>query len=498
MENEAQSAANPTDNIDQLLARINGLASDGGGNPVRSTTGSELPAPDRSVASSAPLRSETPSALVASLLRDDANRNVDAHGDFFPREPRSLAASKVTGTLLEELVSKYLVAKGEASIRAISEQVKMPFQIVEECVIRLKSEQLLSYIDSASMNDYICKLTVAGRERAQRFSETCSYFGAAPVAFDDYVESVEAQTINNQNPSAEDLNLAFSDLLIDPKIMAKLGPAVNSGKGMFLFGYPGNGKTSIAERITAAFGKYVWIPRAIVMDRDIVRVYDPMSHEECPAEQSEGLLTNNNFDERWVRIKRPTIIVGGELTMAHLELSYNPQSGISEAPVQMKSNTGLLLIDDFGRQRMTIDELLNRWIVPLEKRHDYLNTSNGKKMQVPFDQLVVFSTNLEPKELVDDAFLRRIPYKIEVPNPTIENFVQLFKTMCSVYKVEWKPEMIQYLIKEHYLPTKRPLRNCHPRDLLLQVKNYAKYLRIENELTKESIDFACENYFSIM
>ncbi|MDG1873720.1 MAG: hypothetical protein P8J27_07400, partial [Mariniblastus sp.] len=147
MENEAQSAANPTDNIDQLLARINGLASDGGGNPVRSTTGSELPAPDRSVASSAPLRSETPSALVASLLRDDANRNVDAHGDFFPREPRSLAASKVTGTLLEEIVSKYLVAKGEASIRAISEQVKMPFQIVEECVIRLKSEQLLSYID---------------------------------------------------------------------------------------------------------------------------------------------------------------------------------------------------------------------------------------------------------------------------------------------------------------------------------------------------------------
>ena len=374
----------------------------------------------------------------------------------------------------------------------------MPFHIVEQSIVSLKQEQVLGYIDSASMNDYVCRLTEVGRARATRYTDLCSYFGAAPVAYSDYVDSVTAQTINDQNPDEEDLNRAFSDLLIDPAMMRKLGPAVNSGRGMFLFGYPGNGKTSIAERITAAFGKYIWMPRAIQMDRDIVRLFDPMSHEECPIEKNDGLISDHAYDARWVRIKRPTIVVGGELTMEHLEISYNPQSGISEAPVQMKSNTGLLLIDDFGRQRMSVDELLNRWIVPLEKRYDFLNTSNGKKIQVPFDQLVVFSTNLEPKDLVDDAFLRRIPYKIEVPNPSVENFVKLFKIMCGIYKFEWKPELIQYLIKEHYLPTNRPLRNCHPRDLLMQIQNYCKYLKIEKEITKESIDFACENYFSIM
>jgi len=459
------------ENINQLLARINGLT----GQPGEATV-----------------------APVSPLLAEEPTKNEADDGSFFPREPKTLAASKVSTSMLEELICKFLLAKGEASIRKISEQVAMPFHIVEEQIVALKQEQVLGYIDSASMNDYICRLTESGRARATRYTDLCSYFGAAPVSFDSYVESVNAQTINDQNPSEEDLNRAFSDLLIDPAMMIKLGPAVNSGRGMFLFGYPGNGKTSIAERITAAFGKYVWIPRAISMDRDIVRVFDPMSHEECPIEKNDGLISDHAFDERWVRIKRPTIVVGGELTMEHLEIAYNPQSGISEAPVQMKSNTGLLLIDDFGRQRMSVDELLNRWIVPLEKRYDFLNTSNGKKVQVPFDQLVVFSTNLEPKDLVDDAFLRRIPYKIEVPNPSVENFVKLFKIMCGIYKFEWKPELIQYLIKEHYLPTNRPLRNCHPRDLLMQVENYCKYLKRDKELTKEAIDFACENYFSIM
>ena len=281
-------------------------------------------------------------------------------------------------------------------------------------------------------------------------------------------------------------------------MLIKLGPAVNSGKGMFLFGFPGNGKTSIAERVTASFGKYIYIPRAISMDKDVVRLFDPMNHIEAPAEETDGLLADDHIDKRWVRIERPTIVVGGELTMDHLEIQYNATTGISESPVQMKSNCGTLVIDDFGRQRMSVDELLNRWIVPLEKRYDYLNTSNGKKVQVPFDQLVIFSTNLEPKDLVDDAFLRRIPYKIEVPNPSLQNFVKLFEIMCRIYKFEWRPEMIKRLIEQHYLPTNRPFRNCHPRDLLLQVKNYCLYLKKPIELSDEALDFACENYFSVM
>ncbi|MFK7767285.1 MAG: AAA family ATPase [Mariniblastus sp.] len=469
MENKTESPAN----IDALLDRINGLTGAGGSSD--------------SSASMNP---------VDDLKQPLVHQAPD--GSFMPAEPRTLHESRVSSAMMEELICKFLMAKGEASIRAISNQIGMPFHLVEEQIVFLKQEQVLGYADQAAMNDYICKLTEVGRARATKYTDYCSYFGAAPVSFDDYVTSVTAQTINDQSPGEEDLQRAFSDLLIDPQMMVKLGPAVNSGRGMFLFGYPGNGKTSIAERITAAFGKYVWIPRAISMDRDIVRVFDPMSHEECPPEQGEGILASQSFDKRWVRIKRPTIVVGGELTMEHLEIQYNPQTGISEAPVQMKSNTGLLLIDDFGRQRMSVDELLNRWIVPLEKRYDFLNTSNGKKIQVPFDQLVVFSTNLEPKDLVDDAFLRRIPYKIEVPNPSVENFVKLFKIMCKIHKFEWKPELIQYLIQKHYLPSNRPLRNCHPRDLLLQVTNYCKYLKQPKVLTETSIDFACENYFSIM
>ena len=468
------------ESIDQLLDRINGMA---GASPrAAEVQQATTPAPQPKV--------------VEESSKLDERARLDQN-TFWPEEPRSIAESGTSASMMEELIIKYLLARGEATIRDIAAQVAMPYVLVESVVVRLKQEQLLGFIDS-QMNDYVCKLTESGRDRGRRYSDYCSYFGSAPVAFSDYVDSVNAQTINDQSPSEEDLNRAFSDLLIDPQMMIKLGPAVNSGRGMFLFGYPGNGKTSIAERITAAFGPYVWIPKAISMDRDIVRVFDPMSHIECPIEDGDGLLSNQNFDKRWVRIRRPTIVVGGELTMEHLEIQYNPQTGISEAPVQMKSNTGLLLIDDFGRQRMSVDELLNRWIVPLEKRYDFLNTSNGKKIQVPFDQLVVFSTNLEPKDLVDDAFLRRIPYKIEVPNPSVENFVKLFKIMCGIYKFEWKPELIQWLIQKHYLPTNRPLRNCHPRDLLLQVQNYCKYLKRPQELTEQSLDFACENYFSIM
>ena len=430
---------------------------------------------------------------------DDGERSfVDSEGNFFPSEPRNWHEAGIAESLVEELISKFLLAVGETTIRSISAQVALPFPMIETLVARMKSEQLLGYVDQAAMNDYVCKLTELGRSRAKRYSDFCTYYGAAPVPYRSYVESVTAQTIADQNPSEQDLSKAFSDLLIDPAMMGKLGPAVNSGRGMFLYGFPGNGKTSIAERVTASFGKYIWIPRAISMDRDVVRLYDSMNHIAAEKEESDGLISNETQDGRWVRIERPTIVVGGELQMAHLELQYNSQTGISEAPVQMKSNCGTLVIDDFGRQQMTVDELLNRWIVPLEKRYDYLNTSNGKKVQVPFDQLVIFSTNLEPKDLVDDAFLRRIPYKIEVPNPSIENFVKLFEIMCRVMKFEFKPELIKYLLQTHYMPTNRPLRNCHPRDILLQVRNYSLYNKIPMELTQESLDFACENYFSIM
>jgi predicted ATPase with chaperone activity len=419
-------------------------------------------------------------------------------GEFCPRAPRTLAESGLTAASVEELICKFLLARGEATLREITHQIKLPFGQCEFVTQRMKQDQTLTYIGQAAANDYICRLSEIGREKAKRYSDLCSYFGAAPVPFKDYVDSVKAQTITKQHPSEDDLKRAFSDLLISPDMFRKLGPAVNSGRGMFLYGYPGNGKTSIAERVTAAFGRHIWIPRSISIDRDLIRVFDPMNHVEEPLKASEGLLQDDSIDQRWVRIRRPTIVVGGELRMEHLELQYNPISGISEAPVQMKSNCGLLLIDDFGRQQISVDELLNRWIVPLEKRHDYLNTSSGKKVQVPFDQLVIFSTNLEPKDLVDDAFLRRIPYKIEVPNPSREYFVQLFEIMCRIVGCEYNEALINQMIEKHYLPVNRPFRNCHPRDLLLQIRNLCSYEKKPFVLSEEGFDFAVDNYFSMM
>ena len=281
-------------------------------------------------------------------------------------------------------------------------------------------------------------------------------------------------------------------------MFGRLGPAINSGRGLFLYGSPGNGKTSIAERVTRAFGQHIWIPRTIGIDGEIVRLYDPANHEEMPLDPSAGLIDQRKIDRRWIRIRRPTIIAGGELTMSALDITINTSTGVSDSPLQLKSNCGTLVIDDFGRQRMSIDELLNRWILPLEKRFDFLNLPNGKKITVPFDQLIIFSTNLEPRELVDEAFLRRIPYKIEVVDPTEDEFRELFRMMIPKLGFEYRQGPVDYLIDTYYRKTGRPFRCCHPRDLLLQVRSLCAYHQQPLELSDEFFDMAVDNYFAVM
>ncbi|MEP3927405.1 ATPase with chaperone activity [Rhodopirellula bahusiensis] len=415
-----------------------------------------------------------------------------------PAEPESIRAGHINETLVESIIFRFILNAGEVEGRRIADQVQLPFRLIEPILERLKMDQSVAYKSATATNDYVYVLTESGRAIARNHLHDSTYHGSCPVRLPDYIESVKLQTIEGQYPKREDLQRAFSDLLINPKMLHRLGPAVASGRGMFLFGFPGNGKTSIAERVTGAFGKYIWIPRAVDIDGDILRVFDPMNHEAVMPETSGGLLNSGSFDKRWVRIKRPTIVAGGELTMEMLEVLNNTTSNISEAPLQMKSNCGTLVIDDFGRQKMSVDQLLNRWIIPLEKRYDFLNMASGKKIQVPFDQLVIFSTNLEPKDLVDDAFLRRIPYKIEVENPPEADFRKLFEIMCKVTKIPHNAEAVDYLVKTHYLPVDRPFRNCQPRDLLLQVRNYCLYNNLEVELKKEYFDFACDNYFSVM
>ena len=492
---------------ENLLARLAGKGNGNGPDPWSSLVATEpepaRPAPKTSdkdkkldellgrvkrIVAGAP--TEAPSGGPAG----DAARSSGP--EFLPLEPASLREAGLAEGLVEELILKYLLAASSATGRESAEQVKLPFKLVEELLRNLKNDQLVVYRDTAPMNDYQYQLTDLGRERARRYADHCTYFGAAPVPLEQYMLAVEAQSLTRQRPTQADLERAFADLLLSKRMLNRLGPAINSGRGLFLYGAPGNGKSSIAERVTRAFGSHIWIPRAIGVEGEILRLYDASNHEEAPLERSGGLIDSREIDKRWVRIKRPTIVVGGELTMASLEVTLNTSTNISEAPLQLKSNCGTLVIDDFGRQRMTTDELLNRWIVPLEKRYDFLNLPNGKKVQVPFDQLIVFSTNLEPKDLVDDAFLRRIPYKIDVVDPSEEEFRQLFKNLAPKMGFEYSDEAISYLMSTHYVD--RPLRCCHPRDLLLQIKNLCNFQNQPPTMSPENFDFAIENYFAVM
>jgi predicted ATPase with chaperone activity len=399
---------------------------------------------------------------------------------------------------VEALILKLLLSVGTASGRRVADEMGLPFGAFPDFLRALKNQQVVAYANAATANDYVYQLTDVGRARAKVYFEECQYVGTAPVPLADYVASITAQTIAGEHPQEEDLRRAFSDLLISDEMFHTLGPAINSGRGMFLYGYPGNGKTSIAERITRCFGTTVWIPKVVDAEGQIIKLYDPANHETIGT-PGHGILRDDDRDGRWVEIRRPTIVAGGELTMENLEIHYDPATKISEAPLQMKSNSGTFLIDDFGRQRMPPIELLNRWIVPLEKRYDFLTLANGKKIRVPFDQLILFSTNLEPKQLVDEAFLRRIPYKILAPDPTEPMFRQMFAIFAPKLGFRDVDESaINHLVETHYHRANRPFRCCQPRDLLLQVRNYCVYHGLELELRPEYFDFAAANYFTVM
>jgi predicted ATPase with chaperone activity len=309
---------------------------------------------------------------------------------------------------------------------------------------------------------------------------------------------VHAQSIARQHCDAQDVACVFDDLILGTELKNQIGQAVHGGQGFFLYGAAGNGKTSIAERVARAFGQHIWIPRAIGVEGEVIRLYDPCKHVEAPLTDGDNAIDPAKVDRRWLRIRRPTIVAGGELTLEQLEITVNKITGISEAPLQLKSNCGILVIDDFGRQRISTTDLLNRWIVPLDRRHDYLNLPSGKTIRVPFDQLLVFSTNLEPKDLFDEAFLRRLPYKIEVPDPTESEFYKLFHFYAQRLDVGFHPTAVEHLIDAHYRRAGRPFRACHARDLLTQIRNYCQFNKLPVAMTSHAFDVAVRNYFALL
>ena|SRR5436189_686832 len=427
-------------------------------------------------------------SLLASILSDDS---------FRPADPKSIEETGLTAALIENLILKYILMIGSASGRQCADNICLPFGLLDPIFQSLRQRQIIINSSSAQLGDFCYTMTDQGRQRARAGMEQCAYLGAAPVPLEDYIVSVEAQTIRAEAPQKRHLMKAFADISVEADMFDMLGPAVNSGAGLFLYGAPGNGKTTLAKRITMCYGSSIWIPRTITEDGQFIKLFDAACHEPI-ADGSSGLLKSAEHDRRWIKIRRPTVIVGGELTLDALEIRHDPTSNVSEASLQLKSNCGCLLIDDFGRQRMSPTDLLNRWIIPLENRYDFLTLATGKKIQVPFEQLIIFSTNLQPTDLADEAFLRRIPYKVEVGDPSREEFQTLFKIIAKSLHCEYKSEVVDHLIEKHYKRLGRPLRRCQPRDLMYQVRNYCVYNSLPVEMRPEYFDRVVPSYFTVV
>jgi predicted ATPase with chaperone activity len=413
--------------------------------------------------------------------------------EFVPQYPSSIQETGLKEGFLEELVLKDIYLVNYALGREIATRTMLPFKIIEEILESLKRQLLVEVRSAGGLADYEYTPTEKGRDRARLYFDNNSYVGPCPIPWASYVESLKAQTIRRESVTPRDLEVAFSDIMINRKTLNSVGPAINSGRGMFLFGEAGNGKTSIAERIVRSFKGHIFVPYAVEIDGQIIRVYDNHTHNSVSSANYP-----KDYDHRWVRVQRPCVVVGGELTIDMLELQYDYGTRLYEAPLQLKANCGLLLIDDFGRQRIDHKSLLNRWIVPLEKRVDYLTLHTGKKLEVPFEQLIVFSTNLNPGDLVDEAFLRRIPYKINITNPTEDEFKWIFLQYCQRAGVPYNEEAVNYLIETQYRSGRRNMRCCHPRDIVDQVVNLCHFLQTEARLSREYLDHACAVYFAAM
>jgi predicted ATPase with chaperone activity len=427
-----------------------------------------------------------------------------------PPEPTSIAETGLGMGFLTDLVLKVVYFHGNISAQHISEVTKLPFLgVLDKVLDFLKLEEYVDIIGSqGSFNERAFQYVIMpkGRLKVNEVLDRSQYAGPAPVPLAEYVAMVKRQAMGELVVDGRTVREAFTGLVINDRMLDKIGPAANSARSLFLYGPPGNGKTTIAEGIANMLGGHVIIPHAIEVDGQIIKLYDPLNHKvvempaapaAAPAAPFGGAAAAGPAlpDQRWMICRRPQVVVGGELILEQLELIFDPIAKVYEAPYQLKSNGGLFLIDDFGRQKCRPQDLLNRWIVPLEKKVDYLALQTGKKLEVPFDVLIVFSTNLSPKDLVDDAFLRRIRHKIEVANPSPDEYREIFKLVCKAKQIPYSDDGLRYLIQEHYMKVRRDLRACHPRDLCDQILDEAKYRNVAPSMTKELLDRACEAYF---
>lgn len=430
-----------------------------------------------------------------------------------PIAPASLATCGLTLMQLSDLILKQLYLQGALLGVDVARQLRLPFNVVEESLVFLRDEKCLEVTsgDLIGRVSYRFNLTDLGRTRAREAFEQCRYVGPAPVSLEAYVRQCEAQAVTGTVCSPDSLLESFKDLIIRPGLLEELGPAVCSGRSIFIYGPPGNGKTMIAKGLGRFLNKYggeIYVPYAFHSENSIVTLFDPTIHTatdqgdllgaEMAASgmqaQQGRLIQDSPPDLRWRRIRRPVVITGGELTLDMLDLRYNTTANFYQAPLHIKANGGVFLIDDFGRQIVSPRDLLNRWILPLEERIDYLTLATGKKLAVPFEQLIIFSTNLDPRELVDEAFLRRIRHKIHVGTPDRPLFSDIFQFACTQRDIAFRPEIVDFLYESYY-DLGKPPRSSDPRDLLEIIQSICRFRNQDVTLTESLMAEATQRFF---
>lgn len=406
-----------------------------------------------------------------------------------PQEPRTAAETGIRKANLEGLALKVLYLTGPLSLFELSRHTKLSLEVIEELFDRLRAEQLCS-VTGLVGNVPTIAITGQGRTRALELLSLCQYSGPAPVSMDSYKQRVRKQSAHNIEIHAEEMQRAFSNLVMEDKMLSQLGTALNSGSSIFLYGPTGTGKTTIAETLSRVLSEdQVWIPYAVEIEGQIITVFDPLVHkrvEKAPAS-----------DERWVLCQRPAVMAGGELTIEMLDMQFSSVSKFYAAPLQMKANNGLLIIDDFGRQRVQPEALLNRWVVPLDRRIDFLTLTGGQTIEIPFEVMVVFSTNRNPSEILEDAFLRRVQTKIKVDAVSDEQFCEIFCRVAKPQGLQCDVQVLMELARFIRETLKEPLRPCYPRDLMNQISWAAKYEGKKPVLDRESLMRAVDAYFLV-
>jgi predicted ATPase with chaperone activity len=444
-------------------------------------------------------------SLPRAPVRDSAppRGGTSPHLRFIPPPVSRIEDTGLAQLWLQDLALKTLYFRGYLTGFNVAEAICLPFAgMVDQILEALKREKFVEVKTQVGFGEgsYQYAITGAGIARAREALERSQYAGPAPVPLQVYNDSIRRQSRGRPTVHPRDLKKALAELVLSEKTLNQIGPAINSGTSIFLYGPPGNGKTSIARGIgSLSLEEDLYIPYAIDIDGQVVKLYDSVNHvlsaEEDGGGAGTGGLKGAKTDPRWVRIRRPFVVVGGELTMAGLDLVFDDVNKFYEAPFQVKANGGVFLIDDFGRQQVRPRDLLNRWIVPLENRIDYLTLHTGRKVEVPFDVMVVFSTNLPPRDLVDEAFLRRLRHKIEVADPTYEAYRDILQRVAEAKKVKYSDQGLAYLLQEWYIKRNRKLRASHPRDICDQILDVSRFLNAEAEMSKDMIDRAAESYF---